>query len=65
MPEPVAETPAPVAEPPAPVAEPPAPVEELPKPAAQQSLKGVSASDSPQSEEDLLDIPAFLRRQAN
>ncbi len=39
-----------------------------PKPAIQHNLKGVSISNSdpkPNNEEDLLDIPAFLRRQAN
>lgn len=57
-------TPAPVAEPaPAPVRVEPAPAREN-----QSQLGGLNESDrlpSAQPEEDLLDIPAFLRRQAN
>lgn len=56
---------------PPPVMEPVVPPEPAPTPepvAMQPRLKGVDAQErlpSSQSEEDLLDIPAFLRRQAN
>ncbi len=73
-PAPMAAAPAPVAAPvaPAPVAAPapaPAPVQAAaPAPAAQQRLGGLDPTDrlmATRAEDDLLDIPAFLRRQAN
>jgi cell division protein FtsZ len=54
---------------PAPRAEPqraPAPAAEAPRPVAQQRLAiDAGRAPLPRSEEDALDIPAFLRRQAN
>ena len=52
---------------PAPAAE-AAPAAPAPKPAEQQRLSGIDPEDrlrTSQSEDDLLEIPAFLRRQAN
>ena len=64
-PAPVATTPAPA---PAPVAAAPAAAPQLAAAPVQQRLGGLDPSDrltASRAEDDLLDIPAFLRRQAN
>jgi len=54
-------------QPPAPTVQ-PAPQMAAPQPVAQPRLSGLDPKDrlsASRAEEDLLDIPAFLRRQAN
>jgi cell division protein FtsZ len=52
--------------PPAPFVTPIAPIAQAPTPTAQAKLGPLDPAERPGSkEEDLLDIPAFLRRQAN